>query len=533
MTEASEDAVAVLRDLPVPMRDGVVLRADVYLPHGAEPLPVIAQRTPYDKANYEQFGQALAARGFVYVVQDVRGQFGSEGLFDPWLSEAVDGYETVEWAARLPGTNGRVGLFGSSYQGYAAWLAASLAPPHLAALAASVAPSDVYEDWVWPSGAFSLAFNSTWVLNNVGLSSAARLPDGEALQERMRRALSALAEHDFADRPDLDLLEAAPYYSDWLQHPLRDAYWTERTLLDRYPGVVVPTLSLGGWYDVFCAGTIANFRQVGAEGGSTIARRARRLVVGPWQHNAWGRTVGDVDFGPAAEDRLLDEVVRWFDAWLRDDPSAGSDEPSVSTFCMGENRWVDGSDWPPRTTELALHLREDGRLAPEAPTVDGASTSFAYDPADPTPSVGGQSCCYPPAPMGPRDQRAVEERPDVLVFTTAPLERPLTVAGQPRVVLHARSTAVTADFTAKLVDVHPDGRAINLTEGICPAVAGEGAGPLEITLRPTHAAFLAGHAVRLELAGANFPAYERNPHVGVHTVRHDRTSPSRLLLPRI
>jgi len=297
----------------------------------------------------------------------------------------------------------------------------------------------------------------------------------------------------------------------------------------------VPTLQISGWYDVFCAGTIRNFERIGNEGGSPLARNARRLVIGPWKHNQWGTRLGDVDFGPEAADLLVDEVMGWFARWLCDKGTGFNEEPHVRAFLMGENHWISSATWPPTTTSLELFLGPDGQLDQRPANCSRDRVSFSYDPANPVPSVGGQSCCYDPAPMGPRDQRGVEQREDVLVFTTPPLREPVTVAGQPTLALHACSSAEDTDFTAKLVDVHPEGLAINLTEGIVRARAPRPGRvhEYEIVLRPTFATFAAGHAIRVEVSSSNFPAYERNPVPALQTVLCSAAHPSRLILSRI
>ncbi len=558
-------AVKIQRGAPVQMRDGVTLSADVYRPaEQEEDLPVLLQRTPYDRSLYTALGEYYAEAGYIVVFQDVRGQFGSEGEWVPFVHEGDDGVDTIAWASALEGSTGQVGMMGTSYQATCAWQAAVRHPPALSALACAFTPLDYYSDWMFPGGAFSLSFATTWLLHNVAHSAAARLPDGAQLQAAMEDSYENLAERWY---PHLPLREfpplhpmrddVAPYFFDWIdRHPVRDRYWQDISLRGRVGGVGIPALSIAGWYDVFVRAGVEAHREAAEDSGS-------RLILGPWAHGQWGSTLGDVDFGQDAAFSFPGAVVSWMDRWLKHREPAS--DPNVRYFSMGDLTWREAPSWPPpaaRPTRFHLAgggsantIAGDGELLLDAPD-DGLDT-FDYDPANPVPSVGGQGCCYgPQSPIGPRNQRAVELREDVLVYSTEPLREPLEVAGDIEVSLYASTSAADTDFTAKLVDVHPDGTAINLGEGIVRGRFRDGVeaerplvpGRVEhyrIPLQPTAVVFQTGHRIRLEVSSSNFPMYDRNPNTGApfgqddatvvarQTIRHGRSHPSALILPVI
>ncbi|WGX97090.1 CocE/NonD family hydrolase [Nocardioides sp. L-11A] len=551
-TEITGD-VAVERDHEVAVRDGVVLRADVYRATGGEDAPVLLQRTPYDKSVFTELGVHYARAGYTAIFQDVRGQFASDGVWQPFENEAADGFDTVAWAAALPGTTGRVGMIGTSYQASCAWQAARLRPPALAALACGVTPVDYYTDWVYPGGAFALAMNTTWLLRNVASSASARLPDGAALQAGMTAAYDDLIDRwwrylPLDELPPLlpDRPEVAGYFFDWIDHPTRDEYWERISLRGVHADIDIPVLNVAGWYDVFV--------NAGIEAFGALPDGRKRLVVGPWDHNTWGKEPGEVDFGPSAMFSFPGAVVAWMDRWLKGHRPATEPAP-VRYFRMGDLTWQEAPTWPPPgTTELRLLLDGGGRLV-EGGAPTGAD-SYVYDPSDPVPSIGGRSCCYPPSPIGPRDQRALAGRPDVLGYATDPLDHPLELAGPVRVELYASSTAPDTDFTAKLVDVHPDGTAINVCEGIIRARLREGFDRevlltpgetvrLDIDLAATAIVFGPGHRVRLEISSSNFPTFDRNPNTGApfgrdarmvtarQHIHHDAAHPSALVLTAV
>jgi putative CocE/NonD family hydrolase len=577
---AESCAVTKTTDIGVPMRDGTTLSADVYrpqVPAGRE-VPVILMRLPYDKAAAQRYvyepPEFYARHCYLVVIQDVRGQYGSEGVFYPFRDEARDGYDSVEWAARLPGSNGRVGMYGFSYVGATQWLAATQRPPHLKAISPAMTSSDYYDGWTYQDGAFSLAFAESWPITTIARSAAARRPGGAALVEEFDRQTPALKDAWYwylpLDRFPLlgpDSRRIAPYFYDWLEHPTNDAYWQRWSIRRRYERIEVPALNVDGWYDVFLNGAIENFVGMRHRGATAAARRGQKLVIGPWIHLPWSRKAGQVDFGPEAESPVDAMQLRFFDHHLKGIANGVDREPAVRVFVMGANRWRTADDWPiPGTRFTNFYLRSggsansrsgDGRLSTRRPRASGEAgrDRFTYDPRRPVPSVGGHSCCEPDvAPVGPYDQRWVEQRPDVLVYDTERLERPVEVTGPITVTLYASSSAPNTDFTAKLVDVDRRGRAINLNDGIIRAshrrseVHPRPIRPgrvyrYDIEVWPTSNLFRRGHRIRLEISSSNFPMYDRNPNTGHpfaedaelrsarQVVLHDPEHPSRIRLP--
>jgi uncharacterized protein len=558
-------AVRLETDIPIPMRDGTVLRAELYRPDTPARLPALLMRTPYGKtlsvSAVEGDPVRLARAGYAVVAQDCRGRFSSGGAFAPFADEGPDGRDTVEWIAAQPWCNGRVGMFGSSYLGAAQWLAAAEAPPHLTAIHPQLTASDYHDGWIYQGGALALGFALSW-----SFFLAAATETTGAFLDAFDGLLSACSRLPLKGPPALRGI--APWYDEWLEHPANDAYWRRWSIERRHGAITVPAYHIGGWYDIFLGGTLRNYTGMRKDGGSAAARAGQRLVIGPWAHclPLFGSMVGEVDFGVRAAGAAEDTdglLLRWHDRWtaLRDN-GAERDAP-VRLFIMGENRWRDEAAWPLERavpTPFYLHARSranslfgGGRLDTEAPGSEPPDT-FLYDPAAPVPTRGGGLCCVDQLRGGAYDQRRVEERQDVLVYTSAPLPRPVEVTGPVRVVLYAASTAVDTDFTAKLVDVSPCGHARNLTDGILRArwredpgverflVPGEPA-QFVIDLAATANLFKAGHCIRVEVSSSNFPRFDRNPNTGAdlaagseqatagQTVFHEARYPSHILLP--
>ncbi|MFL5846634.1 MAG: CocE/NonD family hydrolase [Solirubrobacteraceae bacterium] len=565
------EGLLVERNVRVPMRDGVELAADVWRRADGEAAPVLLQRTPYNKdmaASPEIF--RMASAGYAVVVQDTRGRYASGGRFEPFANEADDGEDTIAWLVEREWCDGAVGGFGSSYVGATQWLAAARAPAGLRAIAPNITASDYHEGWTYQGGALQLGFTLTWALMFLGLGEVARqLGTRDATPGDLGAAIAnadrlheLYAHAPLMTMPGLD--GVAEYWRDWLRHPGYDGHWSPHAPRERYEDVVAPAFNIGGWYDLFLAGTLENYRGMRARGGSEAARRPR-LLIGPWAH---ANVTGDFPeraFGLPGGALLADVTgrqLRWFDHHLRGADNGLAGEPPVRLFVLGANVWTDEQDWPlPDARDERLHLRADGVLAPEAPAGREPEDVLTYDPADPVPTVGGAT--FLPgllvgANAGPRDQRAVEARADVLCFTTAPLERPVAVIGEVTLVLHAASSCPDTDFTAKLVDVHPDGRAEILCDGILRARYRDSLSapsPLEpgrpyelhIAVGATANLFRAGHRIRLEISSSNFPRFDRNTNTGgviaeegpedwrvaVNRVFHDEHRPSHLLLPRV
>ncbi|HEY8476788.1 MAG TPA: CocE/NonD family hydrolase [Chloroflexota bacterium] len=575
---ASPLRVVVEQNVEVPMRDGTVLRADLYRPESGGPYPALLQRTPYNKALFTTGlvvdPVRVASRGYAVVIQDTRGRYASDGRFYVFRDEAQDGFDTVEWVASQPWCDGKVGMFGASYHGVTQWQAAVTAPPHLKTIAPWITGSDYHEGWTYQGGAFCLGFNLSWTLAHLAPDTLLRDRERhESFAARWDRLVScidgmtdAFRRLPLTDLPEIEGL--APYYFDWLAHPDDDAYWRQWNVEDRWGDVVVPAFHLGGWYDIFLGGTLRNFVGMQRRGGSEVARRGQKLIVGPWGHGLQlANPVGEVDFGLRSTRLAIDLdglMLRWYDRWLKGEENGVDREPPVKLFVMGENVWRDETEWPLSRavpTPFYLHskggansLHGDGWLSPEPPGHEPVDTYLA-DPRRPVPTRGGGLCCYASLlPLGAYDQRCVERRPDVLVYTSPPLDEDVEVTGPISAVLYASSSAPDTDFTVKLVDVDPSGYARNLTDGILRARYREGtrAGRLiepgrvyeyTIDVGATSNLFRAGHRIRIEIASSNFPRFDRNPQTGVpaaearafapavQTVYHEPAYPSRVILP--
>ncbi len=566
-------------NLPVKMRDGVVLYADLYRPDGPGPFPVVLQRTPYDKGtsgSMTNLDPMKAARnGYAVVIQDARGRYTSEGEFYAFRDEINDGYDTVEWAAAQPWSTGKVGMYGASYVGATQWLAAVSRPPHLAAIVPNVTASNYREGWTYQGGAFELGFNVSWTLLQLTLANFGNLSSVKNVPaERRQQLIEAVncMESSFLHLPTSGLPDLkdglADYYYDWLAHPEYDDYWKALCIEDNHSRLSVPAYNIGGWYDIFLGGTIRNFLGMKENGGSDDARRGQKLLIGPWQHGSRGTSVvGNHYFGLAADAMAadLDGVhFRWFDYWLKGIDNGVLDEPPVRIFVMGDNAWRDEQEWPlarAQNVDYYFHsqgransLHGDGSLRTQPP-VEEPPDVYLYNPADPVPTRGGPLCCNPHfAANGAFDQQDIEARPDVLVYSTPPLEQDVEVTGPVTVTLWAATSQTDTDFTAKLVDVCEDGCARNLTDGIIRAryrdstsratlVEPGRAYQYTIDLWATSNVFQRGHRIRVEISSSNFPRFDRNTNTGniiagdadfkpaLQTVLHDAQHPSHVTLP--
>ena len=525
------------------MRDGVVLRADVYRPAGEGAWPVLLARTCYGKEGWPAWIRPVqtALDGYAVVVQDIRGNFASDGEFFPFFSDIEDGYDTVEWCAEQPWSNGRVGMFGSSAVAYTQLLAALAKPPHLVAIAPFQTWSSFGRGCVFdPSGAFSM-FTQEWVLLQALLDPARRLSSPTRLQA-VAEALADIGlvhrHRPLSEHPVLSRGEAA-YYYDWIQHPDHDEYWQRLDVAGRWDEIEVPALHLAGWFDRFCLPTFDNYSQM---------RAPKKIVAGPWPHGIPVQTsCDDAFYGPRAWVDARALVLRWYDHWLKGEENGVLDEPPVSVFVQGADEWRDLDDWPPGGG-LELYLRESGRLTRQAPG-DEPPDSYVHDPADPVPSTPGLVA----RPRGPLDQRPIEERDDVLVYTTEPLDQDLEAIGPVTARLFAATSAVDTDWTVKLVDVRRDGYARRVSDGYCrgryresqsdPTLLEPGrVYEYELRLLPTAYRFAAGHCIRIEVASSSFPGCDANLGTGgpftenvegvqaQQTVFHDTERPSRLIL---
>ena len=571
--------IAVERNLAAKMRDGVTLHADIHRAGAAGSFPVILMRVPYDKTaatpmNYVNY---FVPRGYIVVVQDTRGRYTSEGEYYPLLHEAQDGYDTVEWAATLPWSDGKVGTAGQSYHGATQYLLPHTRPPHLACQVPISASANFHASWVYHTGgAFEFGWQVAYTIF-MARNTAERKGLGSPYLAKLDRYVTSgvnfaqpltdewyrhLPLHDWADW----LSDTAPYFRDYLTHPDDGPYWDPVNLYKSHDEISTPMYHIGSWYDVFQEGSLGHFSGI-VRHGRPQARTAQKLLMGPWGHllpyavPTTGGT-GDIDFGPNAAIDLHALELRWFDHWLKGIDTGLIQEPPIKIFVMGENVWREEQEWPLARTQYtpyyfhsqgaANSLHGNGQLSRETPAQEPPD-SYVYDPHDPVPTRGGNALVIP---MGVYDQRPVEERRDVLCYTSEPLDRTMEITGPITVQLYAASSAPDTDFTAKLVVVRPDGYAQNLVDGIIRARYRESrANPRPLTpgtlyhysidLWSTSFVFQPGQRLRVEIASANFPRFDRNPNTGhklfadaelqtaSQTIYHDAAHASHIVLPVI
>ena len=563
--------LTVERNVFLELDDVTRLAADIYRPSLKHDFPVLLTRLPYDKTEAgANLGYAhpawYAAQGYMVVAQDVRGRWASEGEFYPFLHEETDGLKSVRWAAGLPGSNGLVGMYGFSYGGATQLLAAVSGAPELKAVCPGFTWSQAFQGGIYTNGAFNLAFAAGWatLLAQQSAARAGREADTAMLQAAYREALKHFWTLPLKDFPPLKDGQA-PYFQDWLTHPVYDDYWARWSIDAAYDKINVPALHIGGWYDAFISGTIKNFTGLRAQAGGQEVRRAQKLLVGPWWHMPWNPLDPAAFLDREAVPNLVDDwQIRWFDHFLKNKHSGVLDHP-VTVYQPGRG-WLDLEDWPPKNSrpqEVFLHSGGransawgDGSLSPEPPQA-GPPDIFTYSPSVPALSAGGHSCCRPfMSPMGPADQAPRESSNTVLVYTSAPLEKELSLMGPAGLVLYAASTAVDTDFTARLCRVDAGGKSINLQEGIVraryrdsltdprPITPGR-VYEYQIDLGPVCALLKPGERLRLTVSSSDFPQWDRNLNTGgpigkegvlaaktcTQTVLHDQDHPSRLILP--
>jgi hypothetical protein len=557
---AGVEPAVVERDVAVPMRDGVRLKADVHRPPGSGRFPTLVYRTPYGRKHAEgnDVVKAALGRGYAVVLEDVRGRYGSEGVFVPYVNEGRDGYDTIEWAAAQPWSTGDIGTFGLSYPGAVQWLAAVESPPHLKAMVPAMTFSTP-RNFFYAGGAWDLSWIS-WIWENIAPDARVRASlagprtdkEAEAAWERLEGVLPYRL-------PLTDVPEfrggVAPYYFDWLAHRPEEAYWDWAELRGRYGHVGAAVLNFSGWHDETYGpeGAITNFL------GLLAARQAEKdprtqLVLGPWTHGGEDTDrSGDRVFGPKAPIDYAEMILRFMDRYVRGLDNGVDREPRVRAFVMGENAWRTGDTMPlPGTRDLSLYLASGGKLdrRPPASGAGSASSAFASDPAKPVIDPYGTK-------PGAHDYRTLAARKDVLVFETEPLSEPLRVVGSVGVEMHLSADAPDADLWALLEDVGPDGTAWNLSSpGTDVLRASERDGDPELKfLSPGQVVLLRlpnlrtgnlfgkGHRIRVVLCGSFMPHFSRNLQTGesearsaktraaILRIHHDAAHPSRIVLP--
>ena len=558
------------RNLPATMRDGTVLRADAYHPDTTVRFPTLLRRTPYDKEREAtvETARKLAERGYLVVIQDLRGRFASDGEFSTGFqgsdhNDAEDGYDTVEWAAQLPWSTGKVGTFGISYDGWTQWALAHTRPPHLVTMIPGCIAASALDREL--SGVLRLGRVLWWNTNSMP-------PDVRLRQEEpwgpktVEEAERLWIERDrnkwlwflpLMEIPDETMLGMGPHWRRWLENHNVDHF----RFLEKHREVNVPILSMTGWYDQQ-VGNIKHFTGMVQNGMTEHARENQHLIVGPWSHTTElsDSNVGEVDFGPDASRDYCDVADLWFGRWLRGEKNDVEEWPPVQLFVMGANKWRAENEWPlARTMYTDFYLHSGGHA--NTPAGDGALTTqpprdqppdeYVYDPRDPVMTL------YTPAGQHePQDQRALDGREDILVYSTPPLQEPLEVTGPVTVKLWAASSARDTDFVAKLIDVWPDGFAQELCHGIVRARYRESFDQpsliqpgqvyeYTIQVNPISNLFKPGHRIRVDISSSDFPNFDRNHNTGGddyaeatlvtarQTIFHNRARPSRMILPVI
>lgn len=571
------------RNVMVPMRDGTCLATDVFRPDAPGRFPVLVNRGPYGKDSYVENPHHsvwyFPEHGYVVLSQDCRGRFESEGDYDPLFQESNDGWDTVEWAARQPWSNGRVATTGQSYLAATQYTLATAdpLPPHLQTMAPVSASSDFHQSWVYHTGG---AMEWGWMvpyailkgrntLERAGLSDLLSEMDkyvlepgnfGQPLTDEWYQHLPL---RDWIDR----LKEAAPYFHEYFDQELDGPYWWKIGLKQHLQRINMPMFHISSWYDIFLEGALTAFSEISERGATSLAKENQKLLVGPWAHirpftepNTGG--CGDIDFGEAAAIELHEHLRRWFDHWLKDEDTGYLDEPSVNIFVMGENQWRQEDEWPlARTHYTKFYLHGDtpanskngGGYLSTVPPDDDKPDEYIYDPENPVPTKGGNTLIIP---FGVANQSETEARDDVLVYSTPTLEKDTEITGPIKMHLFAATSAIDTDFTAKLVDVHPDGYSQNLQDGIVrarfrtsvaqPSFVEPGrVYPYVIDLWSTSHLVKKGHQIRVDISSSNFPRFDRNPNTGAtlgvdsklekakQTVYHNSTYPSHMVLPLI
>lgn len=543
------ETVQIRYHLPVPMRDGTRLSTDLYLPDGSGgPFPTLLVRDIYgngSQALRQDYARFATAHGYAFVFQVCRGRYDSEGQWYPYFNELDDGDDTLRWIAAQPWSNGKVGMFGSSYLASVQWLAALSDNPALVAIAPAMSPGNYYRDVAYPGGAFSLLSRASWGIGLVGSRTNQTYPV-DWIGGMTHLPLKTL---------DRALGFDVRHFRDWLDHPSDDHYWRPFNLEQRAPEMSTPALNIGGWYDVFLRSTIGSYQTMTREAKTERARRHQRLLIGPWPHG-WNRssTTGELDFGEAAVIDANALHLAWFDHWLKGAPLPES--APIRLFVMGDNYWRDEFEWPlARTVFTPYYLQPGGALSPRVPTAPAQTyQQYTYDPNDPVPTTGGN--IMRTEVQGPRDQRPLDGRADILRFATEPFARKMEITGPLTAHLFAASDGPDTDFMVKLVVVRPDGFSFNLADGVIRARYREGfAEPrliepgavLEYTIDVWATSYVVqpGERLRVDVTSSNFPRLDRNPNTGAPfgettelRVAHQQiyTSaayPSRIILPVI
>jgi len=543
------------------LADGTALVSDHYYPHGQGPWPTLLMRQPYgrDIASTVVYAHPVwfARHGYHVAIQDVRGRGGSSGVFYPFRHEGRDGAETIAWLRVHHACNGRIGMYGFSYQGATQLLAAAEQPEGLQCIAPHMAAADLYHGWFYHHGALRLSSSLGWGVQmlredarRLGLRNAS-----DSLEAAWANIRAQAGNAPYAQHPAIADTELPGYVRDWFAQRDPGEYWSSLDISTRLDQIHIPALHISGWFDTYLEGSIAGYLALRHHAGSAFARDNQYLIAGPWVHIPWGDRVGDSNLGEAANLNTDEILLRWFDHWLKD-TTAFDDEPRIRHFALGPNEWRAAQEWP-SNAEFPLYLRSngnansrkgDGALAIDPPAEDEPRDVFVYDPEVPVTAPGG-----PQALPGPFDQSVLEMGNNVLVYTSEPVLQETAILGHPRIELYAATSAAHADFTAKILRVTKGGRAEFLSIGIARSswlfrktgYAPDQVLAWEFTLEPISFVLAPGERLRLEIASSAFPLYDRNPSTEVlpqdadnwnwerstQQVLHSDTHPSAIFLP--
>ena len=560
------------RGVEIPMRDGLKLSTDIYLPKTGAKVPVILTRTPYKKEMSELEGKFYARRGYAMAIQDCRGRFGSPGEWEPFVNEKEDGYDTIEWLAAQPWSTGNVGMIGGSYLGWVQWWAASQNPPHLVTIIPNVSPPDPFYNFPYEHGVFFL-WGGIWWADIVEQKATGDL-SGVAISKIMDKKFGKL----LLDLPVIELDKKvlgheSKYWRKWIQHNTSDDYWARASFQDSLKNAKIPVFHQSGWFDGDGIGSKLNYAAMKSHGHPN-----QKLILGPWGHQVEAsRAQGEWDFGPQAAVDLPREYLRWFDHWLKGIDNGIAKQSLVKIFVMDSNIWLEGDTYPLPQTKFekwyisgdgaANTSKGDGKLTREPPPTDGKPDTYVYNPNDPTPTPD----YYEESEEEEKTVRSQGEkkkiakgfhkkvtsrRKDILVYTSEPFESDYTFAGPVSARLYAATTAKDTDWFMRLVEIAEGGDIKTLVEGrmraryrnsiVRPALLEPGKTyDYTIDMWQTGITVKKGTRLRVEIASASFPFFSRNLNTGGHnemeakfvsatqTVYHDAASPTHVLLPMI
>jgi len=542
------------------MRDKISLSADIYFPKDINlPLPVILSRTPYDNSADNMIESAIyfAQKGYIFIAQDTRGRNDSDGDFKPWVDEFNDGFDTLEWIGSQHWCDGNIGMVGGSYIGNVQWQAACMGSKYLKTIVPRVIGDNLHESPHYQGGAFQLGWAVTWSWRQDGRTTQS-LENYDWNQLFMTLPLKKLDEYAGKN---------VDFFHEWISHPDYDDYWKYLAIKERYQDISIPILQIGGWYDFFTAGTFNNYLGMKKNGGSKLARSNQKVILGPWVHNAGVLSyAGNVDFGLDSKVDFLSIELEWFDHWLKGINNGVESKPDIKIFTMGINKWINENKWPLENTVYTKYyfhsngsansLFGDGYLSKDPPSEE-SDDSYIYNPAFPVPTLGGNTCCNPDiVSWGAYNQSSIEARNDVLVYTSDSLDFDVEVTGSIIVKLYASSNCIDTDFTAKLVDVYPNGSAINIADGILRARYRESTQyqkliepnkvyEYDIDLWATSNVFKKDHKIRVDISSSNFPRFDRNLNTGgdfaleydfkiaSQKIHHNKDFQSHIVLPII